>query len=96
MLSPAHLTGLVTRGGKPAADEPVYIYNAAAPLSASRRKTDKAGHFDIPDRVPGTHQIAFGSGDKQSKEMAVELKEGEAKEITVDLDVLGPATKPSK
>jgi len=95
MLAPAHLTGVVTRGGKPAADEEIHIYNGAAPLSASRRKTDKAGHFDIPDRVPGTHQIIFGSGDRQSKEMSVELKEGENKEITVDLDVLGPATKPS-
>jgi hypothetical protein len=80
MLAPARVTGIVTRGKTPVPTTQVYIVNEAAPLSASIRKTDANGKFDIPGRVPGLHHMAIGG-----KELDVKLDEGQTKELNVDI-----------
>jgi len=80
MLDACRIKGIVTRDGKPAANLPVFAMNHAAPLSASARKTDASGKFDLPGRVPGVDHLTVGSYKTN-----VELKPGETADLKIDL-----------
>lgn len=89
MIAPSRVKGVVTQDGKPAARVSVFIVNNAAPLSASARKTDAAGKFDLPGRVPGTHFLKVGSYKTN-----VEVTPGETIDLKIDLSAKAPATNP--
>ena len=91
MLAASRIRGTITRDGKPAAGEQVYMVNDAAPLSASIRKTDARGVFDVPGRVPGTHHISIG--DYQSD---VEIGPGETAELQIELSATASAPAAQK
>ena len=57
MLAASRVRGIVTRNGKPVAGAQMYMVNPAAALSATLRKTDPQGRFDIGGRPPGRQQI---------------------------------------
>jgi hypothetical protein len=89
LLGECVISGTVTRDGKPVEGQEVYMVNEAAPLSASLRKTDKDGKFSVAGRVPGSHYISIGGN-----EQTIELKEGEKKDLKIDLTgVTDPAKK---
>jgi len=80
MLDSSRIKGTVTQDGKPAAQIEVYTVNDAAPLSASIRKTDAAGRFDLPGRTPGVDHLTVGSYQTD-----VQLKPGETADLKIDL-----------
>ena len=86
MLDASRIKGTVTQDGKPAAQVEVYTVNDGAPLSASVRKTDAAGRFDLPGRTPGVDHLTVGSYQTD-----VQLKPGETADLKIDLSAQPPA-----
>ena len=80
MLSASRIRGVVTRNGQPVPNEQMYLVNRAAPLSATLRKTDAKGRFDIGGRVPGQQDIRIAD-----YETSLQLQPGEAAEVTLEL-----------
>jgi hypothetical protein len=89
MLAESRIRGVVTRDGKPAGGERVFLSNDAAPLSASIRRTDGAGRFDAPGRTPGVHHIRIGT-----HESLVQVQPGETAQVAIELGTSTPAERP--
>jgi hypothetical protein len=91
MLASCRIRGTVTRAGKPAANEGVFMVNNAAPMSATKRKTDNIGRFDIANRVPGIQHLVVGD-----YETDIPVKPGETTDLKIDLGSAAYAPAPAK
>ena len=87
MLAEGRLRGVVTQNGQPAAGAQIYVYNPAAPLSATARKTDAQGRFDFVERTPGVQEISVGS-----YHTSVSVDPGETADVTIEIGGAASAT----
>jgi RNA polymerase sigma factor (sigma-70 family) len=83
LMAPCRITGTVTRSGglEPVPNQRVLLVNDDAPLSATARKTNAAGAFDVPTGVPGTYEISVAG-----KRFTVTAAEAETLSVNLDLD----------
>jgi hypothetical protein len=90
MLAESRVRGVVTRDGQPVAGQQIYMVNGAAPLSATLRKTDAQGRFDIAGRVPGRHDIRVGA-----YRTTVQVQPGETAELNIEVSAAAASSPPA-